>query len=335
MIESSLKPAPQNLEPDAAERGDYWDFRRRTFLRLFFTYLAPLLLLTIYFFLHYSAMVSESRRLHLKAIAENQANTLDLFLSERLVNVANLIDDPKFPFPPTSVTMQACLEKLQKSSGAFIDVGYFDSAGIQAAYAGPFPALEKRNYSSEAWFIALKNHPDKFIITDIYLGFRAKPHFTIAVSRIIGGQHAVLRATLDPGKIYEFITSSIAGAQEVYTSIVNRAGYYQLATSHIGTPLETSSFVPPENPRLGAQQVNITGKSFSYAYSWLRNAGWALIVQWPSTTHEGLFSRVPAARWRRKRNSSRSCDSIPTAWTPAFPSPPSTPPWTGGKTRAA
>ena len=275
------------------EHGEYYrDCRRRTLFRLLLTYFAPLVLLTIYFFIQYSAMVSASRRLHLKAIAENQANTLDLFLSERLVNVANLIDDPKFQLPPGSGIMQSFLEKLQMSSAAFVDVGYFDSAGIQAAYAGPFPALEKRNYSSEPWYLALKKEPHNFIITDIYLGFRAKPHFTIAVSRIIAGQYVVLRATLDPGKIYEYI-ASLEGAQEVYTSIVNRAGYYQLVTSHIGTPLETSSFVPPLTPRLGAQQVKIKDRSFSYAYSWLRNADWALIVQWSAQREEGVFSRVP------------------------------------------
>ena len=40
------------------------------------------------------------------------------------------------------------------------------------------------------------------------------------------------------------------------------------------------------------------------------------------------------ARSRRRRNSSRSCGSIPTGWTPASPCPLSTPPSTAGRTRA-
>lgn len=178
----------------------YRDFKRKNIIRLLLTYLAPLILLTIYFFIQYNAIVSEGRRLHLRAIAENQANTLDLYLSERLVNISNLIDDPKFETPPASIVTQAYLEKLQKNSEAFVDVGYFDSSGVQVAYAGPYSSLEKRNYSAESWYLGLKTSDENFIITDIYLGFRQQPHFTIAVSRILDGQFAVLRATLSPGK---------------------------------------------------------------------------------------------------------------------------------------
>ncbi|MFZ5981395.1 MAG: hypothetical protein ACOYVF_12260 [Candidatus Zixiibacteriota bacterium] len=42
----------------------------------------------------------------------------------------------------------------------------------------------------------------------IYLGFRQRPHFTIAVSRIIDNQYVVLRATLDPARMYDYLTSS-------------------------------------------------------------------------------------------------------------------------------
>jgi two-component system NtrC family sensor kinase len=222
-------------------------------------------------------MVSESRKLHLRAIAENQANTLDLFLAERLVNLENVIDDPKLTIPPSSQTLEAYLEKLRKDSPAFIDIGYFDPEGVQAAYAGPYPSLERRNYGSEDWYLKLKAGA-KFVITDIYLGFRQKPHFTIAVSRPFGDRLVVLRATLGPEQIYDYI-GSLEGSSEVYTSIVNRDGYYQLVTSHIGTPLETSSFVPSRSPSRGAERVKIEGKSFEYGYSWLRNADWALVVQ--------------------------------------------------------
>ena len=263
----------------------YRDIKRKHLIRLFLTYLAPLILLAIYFLIQYGALDTESRRSHLRAIAENQANTLDLFLTERIVNLSNLVDDPRTRRPPTSDVMQTYLERLTRSSAAFVDIGYFDSSGVQAAYFGPYTSLEKRNYSSESWYTSLKQADDDFIITDIYLGFRRKPHFTIAVSRIINDQFVVWRATLDPEKIYDYIRS-LEGSHEVYTSIVNKDGYYQLVTPHIGTPLEESSLVPPSNPRLGAEKVKIDGSSFLFAYSWLRQADWALIVQ--RSTTEGL-----------------------------------------------
>ncbi|MBN1211007.1 MAG: histidine kinase [candidate division Zixibacteria bacterium] len=267
----------------------YREIRRKNIIRLLLTYLTPLILLTIYFYVQYGVIISEGRRLHLTAIAENQANTLDLFLSERLVNLSNLIDDPKLEIPPSSAKMQQYLEHLQRNSETFVDVGYFDSAGVQAAYAGPYPSLEKRHYGSEDWYLEVKNREDNFVITDIYLGFRQRPHFTIAVSRIKDNQFIVLRATLDPEKIYEYI-SSRHGAGEVYTSIVNQAGFYQLVSARIGHPLEASLFVPPSEPTLGADEVSIDGSSFTYAYSWLRNAHWALIVQWSTGEKLGFLS---------------------------------------------
>lgn len=289
-----MRPEPRKKAPSLPwaapfDEQHYKDLKRKTVMRLLITYLAPLILLAGYFFFQYDTMVSESRSLHLRAIAENQANTLDLFLTERLVNLSNVIDDPKFRPAPSSQELQADLRKLQKSSEAFVDIGFFDSSGVQTAYAGPYPSLEKRNYRSETWYTSLKEKPDNFVITDIYLGFRQQPHFTIAVSRVIDGQYIVLRATLSPEKLSDYI-SALEGSSEVFTSIVNKAGFYQVVTPHIGTPLETSSIVPPEAPRLGTDRVNLEGTSLTYAYSWLRTADWALTVQWSSPRAGGLLS---------------------------------------------
>jgi len=267
----------------------YRELRRKHLFRLLATYLAPLVILIVYFYFQYNALMSESRRFHLVAIAENQSNTLDLFLSERIVNLNNVIDDPKFQLPPSPESMSRYLDKLKRDSKAFIDVGFFDSSGVQVAYEGPYPSLERRNYSSESWYIALRQKKDNFIITDIYLGFRQRPHFTIAVSRTIENQYVVLRATLSPEGIYEYI-SSLKGAGEVYVSIVNRDGYYQLVTPYIGKPLEPSPIVPPVTPRLGANEAKFDKSMQTYAYSWLRTAEWALLVQGSTKESEGLFS---------------------------------------------
>jgi len=276
---SSARPGPYQL-------GEHYyrDLRRRHIVRLLLTYILPILLLSLYFGFQYRAIDRESRILHLKAIAENQANTLDLFLTERRGNLDNLIDDPRFELPPSSPTMASYLEKLQMNSETFVDLGYFDSSGVQRSYVGPFPFLEQKNYSSEPWYVELKARTERFITTDIYLGFRQQPHFTIGVSRVIDGQYVVLRATLDPRRMYDYI-SSLEGAADVYVSIVNKEGYYQVVTPHIGTPLESSSIVPPHDEQLGAEEAEVDGASLRYAYSWLRTADWALIAQPAETTH--------------------------------------------------
>ena len=71
------------------------DLLRRTIARLLLTYVAPFILLTAYFLIQPNNLTKESRRTHLKALAEHQANILDLYLRERVVNLRNLISDPK------------------------------------------------------------------------------------------------------------------------------------------------------------------------------------------------------------------------------------------------
>jgi two-component system NtrC family sensor kinase len=268
-------PGASRTGPD---RRHYRELQRKHLFRLLLTYLVPLIVLTFFFLLQYRTIADESRRLHLRSIAEHQANTLDLFLRERLVNVSNLIRDPQLPLPPSAEQMRRCLAKLKLDSESFVDVGFFDSTGVQIGYAGPHPELERRDYSQEPWFTTLRNEGEGFIITDIYLGFRGTPHFTIAVGRMVNDQYFAFRATLDPQQIYEYVTAP-EGSEATVTFIINQDGHYQLAPSHAQTTLERSSLVPPSAPHTGTQTCRNNGGRVPYAYSWLQTANWALIVQ--------------------------------------------------------
>jgi two-component system NtrC family sensor kinase len=87
-----------------------------------------------------------------------------------------------------------------------------------------------------------------------------------------------MRATLDPDKMYDYITS-LEGAREAHTAIVNQDGTYQVVTPNVGTLLAESEIIPPRHPRVGVQQVRLGGKRIDYGYSWLVEADWALITQ--------------------------------------------------------
>lgn len=260
------------------DHAHYSELRRKTTIRLLILYLGPVLLLAVFFFIQYDAILGESKRLHLQAIAESQANTLDLFLSERVVNLSNLLNDPSYPIPPSSEQIETHLRRLKRSSDAFVDVGFFNEDGVQVAYAGPFPSLEKRSYLHEPWYERLHDGDQRYIITDIYLGFRQRPHFTIATSRIIDQKPYVLRATLEPQKIYDYI-SSLREDREVYTSIVSPEGLYQLSAPAIGSPLDSALYVPPAEPPTGVEVAELHSRSAISAYAWLNTVEWALVVQ--------------------------------------------------------
>ncbi|MFC2130943.1 ATP-binding protein, partial [Bacteroidota bacterium] len=118
----------------------------------------------------------------------------------------------------------------------------------------------------------------RFIITDIYLGFRQKPHFTIAVNRLENGKYLVMKSSLDPKKIYDYMTST-EQAEDVYISILNRDGLYQLADPGEGIVLDSSLIVPPIKSKIGIQEVRIKGKNIKFAYAWLNEVDWAVIIK--------------------------------------------------------
>jgi len=261
-----------------AERLRHGKLMRRTVLKLVLIYLLPFILLTIYFHFQALQLHDEARCQQLISAAEYQAHMLDLFLRERAVNLANLAQDPQLLDAPSRNMLEDYLRDLRRVSDSFVDVGVFDAAGVQVSYAGPHPELEQRNYAAEPWFRELHEAGQHFVITDIYLGFRQKPHFTIAYRREVDDAFFAMRATLDPEEIYAYITS-LEGARQVHTSIINRDGTYQMVTPAGGTPLTGATLIPPSSPAVGSQTVKIDDVATSYGYAWLSTAPWALMAQ--------------------------------------------------------
>jgi two-component system NtrC family sensor kinase len=154
--------------------------------------------------------------------------------------------------------------------------------------------LESRVYRDEEWFAKLRTRERDFVITDIYLGFRHTPHFTIAVSRSVNDRFLVLRATLDPARMYEYIESQQT-AGDVTTYIVNREGIYQLVKEELGTPLDKCPIEVPQSSNIGFGEVDYETGTLQYAYWCLHNADWALIAQ--SNPGEHSFLGDPESRF--------------------------------------
>ena len=129
--------------------------RLRLKLGLLAAFLTPLAALSVYFHFQFNSTLKETGKLHLSALAESQKNTIDLFLQERVVNIFRLFHSVEFSIAPSETDMDRYLRNLRQTSDAFIDVGFFDSAGVQIGYAGPFPYLHGKDYSREDWFKTL------------------------------------------------------------------------------------------------------------------------------------------------------------------------------------
>jgi len=263
--------------------------RIRLIAGLIAIFIVPHALFTLYFHIQFTDSLTKTDKLNLAALSESQGNTIDLFLQERVVNLFNLFHSREFSIHPGSLEMGNYLQLLRQVSDAFMDVGFLSADGIQIGYAGPFPYLQGKDYSREQWFQTLMGQAGDYYISDIYLGFRNKPHFTIATKQLIDGRWHVMRSTLDPDKFYMFLRT-LSHGKGVESTLINADGRYQIVDPDRGPLLGMSAFIPPKNSGAGVTEMKIEGDDILIAYTWLKEADWALLVRQPfAIAHEQMY----------------------------------------------
>ncbi len=279
---AQLRELPNDPQAAVTRRTEQY-FRRLRFQRkatLLLAVLVPLAVLSLYFHIQFTYTLKASGKIHLAALAESQRNTIDQFLQERVANIVDLLEHFEDAADATTSTMAVCLQRLRRICDSFVDVGLLNAEGIQTGYAGPFPALRGRDYSHEAWFRSLVEGNSEYHISDIYLGFRNKPHFTVAAKQRKGPRLLVARATLDPEKFYMFLRS-IGHGRGTDTAIINKDGLYQAVDPKRGELLAPAGYRPPDNKSLGADEIRANGDSIVTAYAWFQRVPWVLVVSQP------------------------------------------------------
>ncbi len=298
-MEKAVSPKRQNLSPDPDMLGSenyhpdikayFRQLRLRLRIGLLSAFIVPLAALSLYFHFQFQITLKATAKMNLITISESQRNTIDLFLQERVVNIFSLYHSKEFSIAPTRQTMENYLQNLRRVSDAFIDVGFLNASGIQIGYAGPFPNLQNKAYGNEKWFLALLEQDRDYFISDIYLGFRNKPHFTIAVRQMIDSQFYAMRSTLDPDKFYMFLRA-IKHGKGIESALINNEGTYQIVDPDRGELFGLSDFIPLEPKSSGVQEIKKNGDSILVAYSWLKETPWALIVREPlSIAHAQMY----------------------------------------------
>ena len=174
--------------------------------------------------------------------------------------------------------MARYLQNLRQTSDAFVDVGFCDSEGRQTGYAGPYSYLRGKDYSSEDWFVSAMTQERNYFISDVYLGFRNKPHFTIAVRHLVDTKPYIVKATLDPDKFYIFLRN-ISRGKGVDSTLIGRTGQYQVADPGTAGALTESSYMPAGDALSGVDEIVIGDDRIMAAYAWLEEVPWVLVVR--------------------------------------------------------
>ena len=252
-------------------------------------FILPYAAFFVYFQHQFTVTLKNTGRLNLEALSNSQKNTIDLFLQERVTDIFTLFHGGEFKVPPPPHKMEQYLQRLRRISDAFFDVGFHDATGRQTGYAGPFADLHGMDYSEESWFQNLMNQERDYYISDIYLGFRNKPHFTIAVKQNIDGQTCILRSTLDPDKFYMFLRS-ISRGKSIESAIINQKGLYQVVDPERGELLAISTYIPPEKEASGVRETLSDSGPILVGHAWLKEVPWALLVRQPlAVAHAELY----------------------------------------------
>lgn len=271
------------------KRGYFKKIRLRLTIGLLIAFILPYAVLSAYFHLQFSYTLKNIGKLNLETLSNSQRNTIDLFLQERVVNLFGIFHHSQFSISPSRHNMDSYLQSLRQVSDSFIDVGVLNAEGIQIGYTGPFLFLQGKDYSKEKWFETLMNQKQRYYISDIYLGFRKKEHFTIATKQMIEGNGYIIRSTLDPDKFYMFLRT-ISHGKEVESSLINSKGQYQIVDPDRGCLLGQSEYIPPRTGESGVNEVKKNGDSMLIAYSWLKETPWALLVRQPlKITHAAMY----------------------------------------------
>jgi two-component system, NtrC family, sensor kinase len=278
---------------DVLSREKYFRRLKRALqIGLLLAYLIPITILTLYFNYKFSESVRESASLQLAAVTESQRNTIALFMQKRIVNIFNLFHSNEFNVHPVQDEMDAHLVNLVKADDGFVDIGFLDPEGIQIGYAGPYPHLRNKDYSQESWYIELTSRPQSYIVTDLYLGLRRIPHFTIGVKQLIDGRDYVIRTSLDPSKLHEFLTT-IRRGKKVEGFLINREGLYQAVAADFGELLSPSVYLPPGGKTADVAEVDFHGQHMLLSYTWLKEVPWCLVMWQP---RDAAFKEMAAIR---------------------------------------
>jgi two-component system NtrC family sensor kinase len=273
--------APPDVRGMENHDHSYYDqLRRRLRWQLLFAYCAPLGILALYFHVQYSVTLSDRIHNHLRSLAENQRNTADLFIQERVANVLSAFHPDTLNIPPSLEDMKKLLAELTRASPTFVDVGVFNPDGSLLEYAGPYPYLRGKDYSGWQWYREVLARQSNYFVSDVYLGFRGKPHFIVAVRRSVNDHTWVLRASVDPDKFGEFVGSSaiLEGAQAY---IVNTKGQSQTISLQGHPELEVGP-LPARTGTTSTTEFEVGGKGYLRALAWLTVNDWALVVQVPA-----------------------------------------------------
>ncbi len=268
----------------------------------------PFLLAVGVSFYYFATTLEQNSTGSLKRIVEDHCEMIDSFLMERKSDLELVTNTYTFDEIMENVAIDRIFENLRRRSGAFVDLGLFDSQGVHRRYSGKFQLLKGKEYKNEMWF--KKVMQTGYYISDIFSGYRNVPHFVIAVKQGSGAGAWVIRATIDT-LAFDRMVARVRIGKTGESYILNTAGISQTERRSGGirimekdpeyvdfvdalqvSPLTAKDSVPGENIQTFIKS-DPAGDQYLYATTWLKNREWILVVrQEKRDAYKALYSAL-------------------------------------------
>jgi len=227
-----------------SRRYDY-PFFRKTWNRVVVALLAasfvPMILIGGGLHYYASCVLKEQTLDTLRLEVLNRKMIVDGFFRERTLDLQQLADTMGRKVLTSPGVIETVFKSLHRNLPCFVDLGIIDGQGRHLAYAGPFDLLYK-NYQDTQWFRQVT--ADNLYISDVFMGFRQKPHFVIAVKKMSSEGAWIIRATVD-SNYFNSIIAQIPGKYKGEAYLVNRRGIYQTQPNSGGKLMEPSNLSNP------------------------------------------------------------------------------------------
>ena len=209
--------------------------------------------------------INESR------IIEHRADVIGLFLKQQEHLLSTLAGIYSIDY----LSKQENLDSLfiaVNSSGDIVDLQVIDSSGEQLAYVGPYRSnIAGKSYNKSPWFqevLISGRH-----ISDVFLGYRNKPHFVVAVTDPL--KLFVFRATINSELFNSLLRSAQIGPSGD-AFIINRNAEFQTSS------LQGKKVVTPEEKKFleyhEGTAAYVSGSNI-YATRWINDGQWLLIIK--------------------------------------------------------
>ncbi|MGP8050975.1 MAG: ATP-binding protein [Desulfobaccales bacterium] len=258
------------------------EYYKRLWWEIILTILAfsviPLLILGGVIYQQFSKSYYTKIMEDMKTLAENRSSSIDLFLEERISQLASLAHTVPLEQLQDEAHLEKIFNTIQARSRSFLDLGVIDQEGNHLSYVGPYYALLKSvNYKNEDWFHAVMS--TGIYVSDVFLGFRKSPHFIIAVMVRERNRSWILRATIDSDTIENIVRAAWVG-KKGDAFIIDRNNIMQTQPRFGGAVLQPAP--PPDFSKANVSQVEdiaVKGNKGLFAVGIIKLKKWVLVIR--------------------------------------------------------